>query len=176
MRKKEDPIIYNLDNQPVVNTDTGEFFQDFNNDQKDVIRFCLENRWSVRGFAYTSLPADYMLCIVEYLFKQLSSLEHVNDIDIWKVVNTDYDLEHFHEAIAGLKYGFNASDKLILAAKQPLQMLNLACVAKSYGMDIADKINNGEDYETLYDSVHKRINKSEAKDDAIRKFNSFTFN
>ncbi len=64
---KNNGIIYNMDNEPVVDIKNGRFLMDLDEKQQQVIDRCLNAGIPIMSFAYKGIPADWMTLVADWL-------------------------------------------------------------------------------------------------------------
>jgi hypothetical protein len=177
MKKKESGIICNLDNIPVVDVNNGAFLLDFDDAQKEMLLRTLDKGESIRGFAYTGLPAPYMEMIVNTIIDNpfRSRTYPISDLDLWKIVHTGYDEEQFQQALDGLTLHLNLSDELEDVASYAASFLKFAVDGKRYGLDICSEIKNGATYNEVRDKVAAAAAEYKKKEEKKDKLNDFIF-
>lgn len=170
----ENGIIYNLDNVPVINTYDGHFLVNFNFDHQRILKYCLDKGYSVRGFAYPSYSSVYMEEIARYLdSREQFAYNHFDDLDIWKIVHTNFAVEKLRAALKLLDYGFNVCI-LENAASVPLSTMELFYEALSLNIDVESFINNGVLSQGAHASLLHKVEKKKKKAVIITKINRWT--
>lgn len=163
---KNDGIIYNLDNKPVINAAMGEFLIDFDFEQQKILKCFLDDGFSVRGFAYLGVSAARMKVL--YSYAKEDQYHIVTDLDIWKTVHTDFSDVQFELAVQALYTG----KKIVVADIKnanmlSIQMLMLIIEAAENRIDISSRLNSDIEYDIIAADVNKKI-KSKNKLDKLK--------
>lgn len=169
----DDGIICNLDNVPVISTLDGRFLIKFNFDQQCMLKYCLDKDYSVRGFAYPSYSSVYMEEIVRYLDSREHFDNHFDDLDIWKIVHTNFAVEKLRAALKLLDYGFNIC-MLENAAAVPISTMELLYEALSLNINVVSLIRNGILPQETYISLQHNVEKKKKKAAIVTKINRWT--
>lgn len=173
MKKVQDiDIIKNMDGIPVVNKKTGQFLIPFDFEQQKILKYCLDKDYSIRGFAYSSLPSNYMEAIVTCMFENFNLPKKLTDLQIWKSVHTDLTIEQFREVLYGYSFDLDLLDRMEYIKDFPVQVLNQIVVAKTYGEDIVNYVlTDCKDYDELVsyvDNIEKSYTEKEKRTQKIK--------
>ena len=149
--QKKDPVLYNFNKQPVINTETGEFLMDFDNEQRKILRRLLDRDVPIGSFAYKGLPATHMVVIEEWLnrigFDNYGSLhipEHKwHENIICDIVHTDFAPEQMIWALEASEYGVNMCRDIEDVAGFTPYVLAQVTLGARYGVNLCDKVYHG---------------------------------
>ena len=163
-----EPVIYNFDNQPVLNRDTGEFLMDFDADQKKLLRQLIDWKIPVGAFAYKGLPVEYIYKI--YLVLQpydigngTYSYTRIDENMLYRIVHTDLDIDQFGDCLAGAIYGIDMCSEIKNISSYPHEVLSLVADAASCGVDLCKKLSPNMDIYTLEAAVKRAYQKEKDK-------------
>ena len=147
-KNTNDGIIYNMDNEPVCNVETGTFLMNFSYDQQNVIKKFLDSpyHYPIKSFAYTHVPAEYMEELYELYSKYFMCRDL--DLDVWKLVHTDYTYDQFIWAVKALPYHMNFSDRFENVSEIPVSALQSVATALQYHIDLSQMVDE-KDYKNL---------------------------
>ena len=123
MKRYDDDIIRNLDGQEVANAQTGEFYMEFNKEQKKQLMFCFNHRLSVDAIAYPGIPAPVMEQVIDVIYRNSCLAERLRDNyepnfanvpqgEIWKITHTNLTPAQTHYALCALTKGVNFADEI----------------------------------------------------------------
>ncbi|MCR5670701.1 MAG: hypothetical protein K6G10_06815 [Butyrivibrio sp.] len=174
-----DPVLYNLDGQPVINRDTGEFLMDFDEGQKKILRQLLDNRMPIGSFAYKGLPASYMnnIAITIAPYKNPDggySFTWYNEEILYKIVHTDLTLDQFNDCLTCMMHGIDVCEKIENISSYSHEILSLVAAAAREDVDVTDKVTPNLDIFAFSKDVQKILDnakKKRQKDD--REFKNF---
>lgn len=123
MKRNNDDIIRNLDGQEVANAQTGEFYMEFNNEQKKQLMFCFNHMLPVEAIAYPGIPASVMEQVIGVIYRNSCLAERLRDEyepnfanvpqgEIWKITHTNLTPAQTHYALCALTKGVNFADEI----------------------------------------------------------------
>ncbi len=152
------PVLYDLDNQPILNTFTGEWYKAFDDMQKRAIQYALEHDIPCRGWAYVGIPAECMNYIITRFNEAnsdcLSSEKELIDLHLWKICHTNIDRQHFDITIdayfiSGICWAETIND--IQSIPVPI-LIRAYNALNDHGYDFSKEINEA----TVYDEAFFR--------------------
>lgn len=194
---QKDPVLYNFDKQPVLNTETGEFLMDFDVEQQKILRRLVDLMVPIGSFAYKGLPANLMAVIEEWIDTLIVVLangsvapthhdsfrnrdivsfkdpSHFNENIIYNIVHTDFDPEQMKYALIASEYGVDVCAEIEDVASFSALALALVSEGAKYGLNICDKIHQGTNIFELSDYVDKHRQKYLKKEQQKDKWDEF---
>lgn len=167
-------IIYNLDDQPVLDRSTGEFLMDFDFEQRKILRFLLDYNVEIRSFAYKGLPAEYMAEIKNFFVPENSFSQYANNRDfdenaMYRLVHTDLDLEQFGFCITALNNGVDMCGEIDNITSYPISVFESVSHLSEFGINFCKEVSPGMDYHAFGVKVGEAIKKHYKKEEQRRK-------
>lgn len=154
---RKELILYNMDDEPVVDLTNGKFIMELDMPQRKLIDRCISQMIPIKAFAYKSVSAD----IMEFIAKQVYFLRSE---DAWSGIDSsDRDVrKRIIKELAG-KPDWKAMGvwRLLHTRGVDWQRLFLGCFAlcnnycsdlrgESHSVDILKELDNAMDYHIMY--------------------------
>ncbi len=154
MKKKQNTanVISNVSGLPIINLDTGEFYMQFSNDQKKVLKEALENNISIRGVAFMNVPADVMKFVLYKAFNEhYNPNKPIADVELWKILHSTIatDAQKVEACIIAVCNGVSMLDEIENINVYNIDILNLVAKEAKSGHNICSKVSPTTTYGDL---------------------------
>ena len=179
-RKKEpqkiDYIYRNLDDQPVIDRSTGEFLMDFDFEQKNILRFLLDNGAEIRSFAYKGLPAEYMELIKNTIMPPgYTSPREFDERIMYRIVHTDLSILQMEPCLDAMMHNIDMCSEIEDISRYHDHLLWGACMAAKRGVNLFGEFKPDMVAVEFGKKVNKAIEKNRKKEDRRRMMDSIKY-
>lgn len=166
--KIQDPVLYNFDHQPVINTDTGEFLMDFDFEQQKILRQMIDWHIPIGSLAYRGLPAQYMNAILFFTRPDShlgsTTFTKFDEGIMYKIVHTDLDIGQFTDCLLCLINGIDICGEVENVASYPHEILSLIARAATLKVNLCKRLKRDMDVYALSEEVEKLEKKAKQKE------------
>ncbi len=141
----QDSNLYNLDGKWIINRNTGMFYMNFSDEQKEEIEKAIEEDIPIESFAYPRLSAKSMRNIRVFLYEQSAGGHEPTPVEIWKIVNTAMSDDQMMWCFVALSFGRELVEEIPGIVQYEPELLNMIVMGISCGKDVIKKVYPGMD-------------------------------
>lgn len=136
MKKKEEKenIYYDIEGNEIYDANTRTFLMDIPEEVRPLLIECMDKRISIKGIANTRLDYDTI-----HMFIQKGVLAGINDLEIWKIANSEFTPEVMEYALVAARKNVYFTN-IEFCTRVNTDVLFLTCLASEQGINLSDRV------------------------------------